>query len=495
MKKRAKILSVLLALTMVVGLMGGCGSSSSTSSSSESESSSEAEESSTETEEAEETASDDTSGEEDLFTVEVWGSSNSQGVLLTELIDEYNETTGKELGIYIDFSYSSDIKNMLSLAQENDELPLIVQSNSGITYEDGGYNIPFTMLPGGQEFLDEWESASGVAYGDWNKFAGSDDIYKIAYNFGGPALYYNEEMLIEAGFVDEDGNAQPPTTWSELVEYAEALTTDGVYGLAIPMQWSSYAEYDILMMGGGTEEDGLFTIDWDEQTYTFNVTGPLEAIKEIYQNGYCVPGAETIDNATARSYFAEGVSAMFLGWTWDIAVFTTTYVADFDWDLDVLYAEDGNNYGMLCSVGSWYSATTAVLDLTEEEQEKVMSVIEWLYGDEVGAMLVEAGVSFPLNNDHLESADSDAVLDQTYKIMDLLNEYGIMDVDLWNAWEYPRNYVDYDSSGAGWLCDNILLYCQGEMTLDEYITAANAAFTQGLQDAIADGAIDPATYQ
>ncbi len=37
-------------------------------------------------------------------------------------------------------------------------------------------------------------------------------------------LYYNSDILIREGFVDEQGNAKPPRTWEELEEYAVKLT-------------------------------------------------------------------------------------------------------------------------------------------------------------------------------------------------------------------------------------------------------------------------------
>ena len=37
-------------------------------------------------------------------------------------------------------------------------------------------------------------------------------------------LYYNRDILIREGFVDDEGNARPPKTWEELKEYAVKLT-------------------------------------------------------------------------------------------------------------------------------------------------------------------------------------------------------------------------------------------------------------------------------
>ena len=487
-----------MAIAMVGSLVAGCGGTSTENEGGNDASQTEqaqTDAAATKSEAADSGDAESTSAaaEGDTLVVEIWSGDASKEAVMTELFNNYNETTGKEQGIEIQLTVSSEVGNLLQLAQENNELPLLTDSIGELTYEEGGWAYPLAKMPGGQEFLDEWESKTSE-YGEWSKLEGSDDIYKPIYSVGGPALFYNKEMFVEAGIVDENGEAKPPTTWSELLECAEKLTNGTTYGLALPMQWSGYAEYDILFPGANAIEAGAFTVDWDNQTFTFNLTEPIETIAAIYQNGYCVPGAETIDNDPARSYFSEGVAGMFLGYSWDIGVFTTQYVADFDWGLCELSADDGSNYGVMCSMGYNFLPTSAVAELSEADQEKVMSLIEWLWGDEVGKAYVEAGLIFPANADFIELADESLVSEQTYNLMEYLAA-GRIDGDVWDAWETIRNNVDYEGAGAGYLCAQIIRLSQGEITMDDFTTEANSTFTEALKLAIENGELDPEVYK
>ncbi|MGC4031790.1 MAG: extracellular solute-binding protein [Tepidisphaeraceae bacterium] len=49
-------------------------------------------------------------------------------------------------------------------------------------------------------------------------------VYGIPSSNDARALYYNKDLLVRAGLVDEHGQAKPPTTWDELRDYAKKLT-------------------------------------------------------------------------------------------------------------------------------------------------------------------------------------------------------------------------------------------------------------------------------
>jgi len=49
-------------------------------------------------------------------------------------------------------------------------------------------------------------------------------IYGIPSTIDDRILYYNKDLLIKEGLIDENGNAKPPETWKELEEYSIRLT-------------------------------------------------------------------------------------------------------------------------------------------------------------------------------------------------------------------------------------------------------------------------------
>lgn len=63
----------------------------------------------------------------------------------------------------------------------------------------------------------------------WNEVIFADpgkgkQVYGIPYDIDTRALFYNKDLLIRGGFVDEKGEARPPKTWEELETMAVALT-------------------------------------------------------------------------------------------------------------------------------------------------------------------------------------------------------------------------------------------------------------------------------
>lgn len=360
MKKRTRILSVLLTAVMLTGLLAGCGGAESGKETSAAQTGE-----SVAAPEGEETVADQSG---DVFEVEFWFGDPSKDAVMTELIEKYNETTGKENGIQINATLSTALNDMLKLGVENGELPLIVHGDRFMADIDGGAVIPFSKLSWGQEFVDNWTAKTGD-YGVASRRRGSEEIYDLVYAKTGPALYYNKDMFKEAGIVDENGEAKPPATWSEFLKDCEILSNGTTYGLALPMQWNSCGEYTVLYSTFGAMKEFPLDIDWDTLTATFNASDQFDIIAQIYQKGYCVPGAETIDNDPARSYFSEGVAGMFFGYSWDIGVFTSQFVPDFEWDVCWLGAEDGTDYGTKAGVSYWASPTIAALELSDEEQE------------------------------------------------------------------------------------------------------------------------------
>lgn len=483
MKKHLRAVSIMLTVGMLAVSVMGCGGKDGASAEADPGSSGEPQ-----SQTSQEPGTSQKPQEGGMLEVEIWSSDFSKEAAMTELIDRYNASVGKEKGIQLNFMVSSDVETMLQLAQENGELPMLTDTTHGIIppYEDGGYILPMVKLPGGQEFLDEWEAKTGP-YMPWTKLSGSDDVYSPIYSVSGASVYYNKDMFKAAGIVDENGEAKAPATWSEFLEDCRILTTDSTYGAALSMQWKSFAEYSVMYNSYNSMEEMPLSVNWDDLSVSFNCGEQFETIAEIYQKGYCVPGAETIDNDPARSYFSEGVAGMFLGYSWDIGVFTSQYVADFDWDVCQLSAEDGSSYGTRLGFGGHYMPTAAAAELPEEDQKKVMSVLEWLYGDEVGVALVEAGLIYPYNQEFVEKADTSKLSVQTVHLLDQFSK-GRVDAKIEEMW----SHVDYENgTGAGLMNDSLLKVCKGEMTVQEMTALLNEKFTEALRAAVEDGTVIP----
>ena len=58
----------------------------------------------------------------------------------------------------------------------------------------------------------------------WDEVLYQGHVYAIPINTDDRALYYNEDLLRQASYVDAQGNVVPPRTWEELKAYSLKLT-------------------------------------------------------------------------------------------------------------------------------------------------------------------------------------------------------------------------------------------------------------------------------
>lgn len=155
-----------------------------------------------------------------------------------------------------------------------------------------------------QEYIDqEDEDMSSRFYPQlWDTVIYEDEAYGLPFNTDTQVLFYNKDLLEEAGLDPET----PPATWAELEEYARQLDQPngdnwdryGFYPL-----WNLGADVWALNADGGTswfDEDGNVAINTPEKV------AALEWILEA-QDHY---GADNINAHQAE--FGSGVSDPFL---------------------------------------------------------------------------------------------------------------------------------------------------------------------------------------
>lgn len=203
--KRKKITALFAALAMTASLITGCGASGST------EDSAAADTGTTESETAEEEAAVDegvaeesaseteSAGAAEAVTIWYYWETEGHQVALDQVIQEYNasqsnyEVTAK----YVPFA---DFKKQLSIGASADELPdiAILDSPDHASYVEMGI---FEDITGKFDVGNYYE-------GTVNSCTVDGKLYGVPFGVNCLALYYNEDMLSEAG-------CEVPTTWDE----------------------------------------------------------------------------------------------------------------------------------------------------------------------------------------------------------------------------------------------------------------------------------------
>ena len=213
-------------------------------------------------------------------------------------------------------------------------------------------NAPFIMEVASRDMLhplNEYIEASGInmeetfyAY-TLDELTFQGEIWGLPSGTDDRILYYNKDMFAEAGLDPE----APPTTWAELLDYAELLTktdADGNFEQIgfIPNFGNSWLYLYAIQNGGQFISD-------DDRTVTLNNPENVEALQFMVEGYDRLGGAEKI-NAYSSSFlsaaddpFLRGQVAMVINGDWAISTYAR-YAPDMYYGFAYATTPTGENF-------------------------------------------------------------------------------------------------------------------------------------------------------
>ena len=244
--------------------------------------------------------------------------------------------------------------------------------------------VPFAQL-GLLEPLNELGAAAGVDFDDLLPSAVAiasidDTVYGIPFRHDGSGVYYNVDLLKEAGYDSF------PTTWADMVEMSKALTKDGVYAFAQPLGNQANAVTRLVQQlytygGDVLAEDGVTcTLDSDA------AKSALNTIVSSIQEGYASPSSAELDNTKERDLFGSGTLAFNISGPFDI----DTLLADYP-ELNFATAVIPGLDGMACTTANGWTIIMAS-KAKDENKEAAAKLLAYLTTPENQARLTD---SFP----------------------------------------------------------------------------------------------------
>lgn len=235
-------------------------------------------------------------GEKTTITFWHYMSEDKEGKYVKEAVDEFNNSQDE---IYVEAQYlpRDELMKQYTIGVVSGELPDVgmVDNPDHNSYAAMGVFEDVTDLYNSTEDMNFLDGSIGSCYYE-------DKLYGLPWGNNCLGLFYNEDMLEEAG-------VEVPTTWSELEAACETLTKDGVKGLAISAIGNEEGTFQympwLLSAGGNVNE--------------MNGDGAKESMS--YLNGLIEKGyvsAECINwtQADAEKQFASGQAAMMINGPW-----------------------------------------------------------------------------------------------------------------------------------------------------------------------------------
>lgn len=340
------------------------------------------------------------SANSDVVKVEVWSQDSHSKTVVNELVVDWNETKGKELGVEIVYTVKEgDIKQATDMAMISEQAPDLFSSVDVKKYAESGDIVSIEDLPGGKEMVERYDP---LLLND-TAFKGPDGkIYCLPVNVITFGLVYNKDMFKKYGIVDENGEPTPPKTFDEVREYAKRMTNEEEhdYGIILPMKWSSFYSVDVGQLVWGSA--GRKAFDCTSGTYDFSVFKPIyEMYIGLKEDNSIFPGAESLDNDMARAYFAERNIGMKLAGSYDVGVFNSQFPAKCDWGVAPNPVEnEDERYKQYMVVGGHLGITRSAVE--KVGAEKIMEVFKFFHSDEYIRRLYEEGMLLPYDSSIVE---------------------------------------------------------------------------------------------
>ena len=297
-----KLLSLTLTAVMISILLIGCGKKETPDTTTEEKVT---EEKATEEKVTEEKVTEEKATEEPI-TLHFWNVfTGSDGDILREIVNKYNETNTDNIKIEMDIMPNDTLQQKLPAAIATKTAPELVLF--------GVENLaPYVSNDSLEDISDFWETTgvdknnflenvTELSYVD-GKLYGTPMQYNVSY------LYWNKDLFEAAGL---DPNT-PPTTLDELAEYAVKLTdaSKNQFGLALPTN-ATYMQF--LWANGGDANDpnsNTNLLNSEENLKT------LEWLQDLTVNKKVTP--LNITGADADTMLQAGQIAMYMSGPWQI---------------------------------------------------------------------------------------------------------------------------------------------------------------------------------
>ena len=177
-------------------------------------------------------------------------------------------------------------------------------------------NQNFASLGMLKDLSNDGINKSDFFEGPWSSVVYEGKTYGIPLNSNNLALYYNKQMLKDAG-------VEVPTDWASLKDVAKKTTKGDVKGLAISAVKSESATFQILPF--------VWQTGGDLKDYATSGATALAYLRGLIDDGSMSEAVSNYTQEDARTQFITGKSAMMINGPWELS--TLTKDAQFDWDV------------------------------------------------------------------------------------------------------------------------------------------------------------------
>jgi len=352
--KMKKIISLVLAGTLALSMLTGCGSKK-------------------------ESAGDNK--KEEQVTLTVWGDTDNQALLETTFTKVNEAFEDKYPNIKLDYQYSGTF-DTINIAAQSKSLPDLfwVQGNKSTKMADLAKND--YLLP-----LDDYHFDSSRFPSESVEYATVDGSIYCSFPsfFDYAVMYYNKDIFNKYG-LDKPGN------WDEFVNILDVLAKNG----ETPISFGGKGDFDrywlVQAIAPALSNDTLVALKENKEPDF----APMEKMFDIYrgfaEKGYLGKDFASIDGVGAQMAFTNGNAAMLVDGTWNNQLYTEV---GFEAGRFAIPSADGKVYAQ--SGPSNYN--TYAIAKTTKHPDEAAKYIEFLNSSESQQIFEDELGTIPLVQD------------------------------------------------------------------------------------------------
>lgn len=290
---------------------------------------------------------------------------------ITQILDGYAAAYMEQNpGVQIQWSFEggyTDVKNRLLTVQEGGgTLPALAIMLATDIYDlvnAGAIQAwdPFVTEEYLADFTPTWLENSYYDFdGD-----GTGELYGLPFQRSTVLLYYNADLLAEAGL-------EVPANWEELALAAQALTTDEREGILVPNSWP-YWVFQPFAAGAGQN----IVSDSDVEVF-FDNPAVIEALQywvDLYQVYGATPDGVQDNWGDAPGAFTDGAAAMIVHSSGSLRTILNS--AEFTVGVSGVPGKDGGSYSVTGG-GNMY----LVAGIDDATAQAAWDFVQWLTAPE-----------------------------------------------------------------------------------------------------------------
>ncbi len=311
--------------------------------------------------------------------------------------------------------------------------------------------------PEGQAFVDDFIDGFML-----DSYVEDGAIISIPFQRSTMVLFYNKDAFKEVGLDPE----QPPKNWEELVDYAQKLTNDKRYGVAIALN-SGSAQWAFTGFSLQNCTNGVGLMSADGKEIYFNTPENVEALQLWLdlQNKYHCMAPGIVQWTDMPTQFLAGEVAMIYHTTGNL----TNIKNNANFDFGVAFLPAGRQWGAPTGGGNFYITN----GISEERQQAAWKYIKWMCSTERAAQ-------WSIDTGYVATRES------CYETPVLKDYYASFPQALvaYEQLPYAQPELTTYSAAEMWriLNDNIQAAVTGEMTAEEALEAAQEQGDELLDD-------------